>query len=154
MDFGLAVVSGVIGTLAAIMFTQVWEVARPNHTHIRIVQLIGSAFTTATLRQQIFGRAMLAVIGIFYGVFTASAIYAFELETVGWLFGAFISIFLWILTGISLTYFRLLHPRIRRGEIKAPGPFGLGYSRQSATMLLIAHLIFGLVCGAMYSTVG
>ncbi len=150
MDLGPAVVGGVIGTLAAILFTQLWEVVRPDHNHIRIVPLIGSAFTSRPLWQHLIGRAFLAVVGVFYGVFTAASIYAFEMEAIGWLFGAFISLLLWILTGVSLTYFRLLHPRIRRGEIRAPGPFGLGYSRQSAVMLLVAHLVFGLVCGAMY----
>lgn len=140
--------------IAAILFLQIWEVSRPSHDHVRIVMLIGSAFTPKPFSQQLVGRVVLFAIGICYGIFISAVLYAFELEAVGWIFGIIVAIPLWILTGISLTYFRLLHPRIRNGEIKAPGPFALGYSRQSAAMLLIAHLIFGFVCGIVYGTVG
>ncbi len=154
MNLEVAILGGWIATIAAIIFLQSWEVARPSHDHVRIVTLIGSAFTPRPFPQQLIGRVILFVVGMCYGIFTSAVLYAFELEAVGWIFGIVVAIPLWMLTGISLTYFRLLHPRIRSGEMKAPGPFALGYSRQSAVMLLIAHLIFGLVCGFVYGTIG
>ena len=154
MSLDIAIIGGLIGTIAAVLFLQAWEVARPSHDHIRIVQLIGSAFTQKPFGQQLMGRTVLFVVGICYGIFTSAVIYAFEVEAIAWLYGLLISVLLWVLTGITLTYFRLLHPLIRKGEIKAPGPFGLGYSRQSAVLLLVAHLIFGLVCGVVYGTIG
>ena len=154
MSLEIAIIGGLMATIAAILFLQIWEVARPSHHHVRIVTLIGSAFTRKPILQQLMGRAVLFSIGICYGIFTSAVVYAFELEAVGWIFGIVVAIPLWMLTGISLTYFRLLHPLIRTGEMKAPGPFALGYSRQSAVMLLIAHLIFGLVCGFVYGAVG
>ena len=154
MSLDIAIIGGLMGTIAAVLFLQIWEVARPTHDQLRVVTLIGSAFTPKPIGQQLIGRAILFVVGACYGVFTSAVIYAFEVEAAGWLFGVCASVLLWVLTGVSLTYFRLLHPRIRKGEIKAPGPFGLAYSRQSAAMLLIAHLIFGFVCGAVYGTIG
>ena len=154
MSLDIAIIGGLMATIAAILFLQIWEVARPSHDHVRIVTLIGSAFSHKPFPQQLIGRVILFVIGICYGIFTSAVLYAFELEAVGWIFGIVVAIPLWMLTGISLTYFRLLHPRIRNGEMKAPGPFALGYSRQSAVLLLIAHLIFGFVCGFVYGTVG
>ena len=153
LNLDIAIVGGLIGTFAAILVLQVWEVARPSQNHIGIVSLIGSAFTPKTFGQQLIGRSVLLFIGVFYGIFTSAVIYAFEVEATAWLYGAIVSVCLWVLTGVSLTYFRLLHPRIRKGEIKAPGPFALSYSRQHAAMLLIAHLIFGLVCGAVYGNI-
>ena len=153
MNLEIAIIGGLIGTFASIVVLQVWEVARPSESHMGIVSLIGSAFTRKSFGQQLIGRSVLLVIGIFYGIFTSAVIYAFEVETTAWIYGAFVSVFLWVLTGISLTYFRLLHPRIRSEEIKAPGPFALGYSRQYAAVLLIAHLIFGFVCGAVYGNI-
>ena len=153
MNLEIAIIGGLIGTFAAILVLQVWEVARPSQIHVGIVSLIGSAFTRKTFGQQLIGRFVLLVIGVLYGIFASAVIYAFEVEATAWLYGAFVSVFLWVLTGISLTYFRLLHPRIRNEEIKAPGPFALGYSRQYAAVLLIAHLIFGFVCGAVYGNI-
>ena len=143
-----------MGTIAAVLFLQAWEVARPSDDHLRIVSLIGSAFTQKPFGQQLMGRAVLFSVGICYGVFTSAVIYAFEVESMAWFYGIVVAVLLWILTGVTLTYFRLLHPLIRRGDLKAPGPFGLGYSRQSAVLLLVAHLIFGLVCGLVYGTIG
>ncbi len=152
MSLDIAILGGLIGTVAAVLFLQIWEVARPSHNEIRVVALIGSAFTQNSFRQQLVGRAVLFVIGAFYGIFISAVAYAFELEHLAWLVGAVVAILLWVLTGVTLTYFRLLHPRIRSGEMKAPGPFALGYSRRSATMLLIAHVIFGVACGVVYGT--
>ena len=143
-----------MGTIAAVLFLQAWEVARPSDDHLRIVSLIGSAFTQKPFGQQLMGRAVLFSVGICYGVFTSAVIYAFEVEAMAWFYGIVVAVLLWILTGVTLTYFRLLHPLIRRGDLKAPGPFGLSYSRQSAVLLLVAHLIFGLVCGLVYGTIG
>ena len=154
MSVDIAIVGGLMGTIAAVLFLQVWEVARPSHDHLRIVTLIGSAFTQKPFGQQLTGRAVLFVVGICYGVFTSAVIYAFEVEALAWFYGIVVSVLLWVLTGITLTYFRLLHPLIRRSEVKAPGPFGLAYSRESAALLLVAHLIFGLVCGLVYGTIG
>ena len=154
MSLDIAIIGGLIGTIAAVLFLQIWEVARPSHNEIRVVTLIGSAFSKNPFRQQLAGRAVLFVIGVCYGIFTSAVVYAFELEQTAWLVGAVVAVFLWVLTGVTLTYFRLLHPRIRNGEMKAPGPFGLGYSRLSAVMLLIAHVIFGVVCGTVYGTIG
>jgi len=153
LNLEIAIIGGLIGTFAAILVLQVWEVARPSQIHVGIVSLIGSAFMRKTFGQQLIGRFVLLVIGVLYGIFTSAVIYAFEVEATAWLYGAFVSVFLWVLTGISLTYFRLLHPRIRSEEMKAPGPFALGYSRQYAAVLLIAHLIFGFVCGAVYGNI-
>ncbi len=154
MSLDIAIIGGLTATIAAILFLQIWEIARPSHEHISVVTLIGSAFSHKPFSQQLIGRAVLFAVGICYSIFTSAVLYAFELESAGWLYGTFISVPLWILTGVSLTYFRLLHPLIRKGEMKAPGPFALGYSRQSAATLLLAHLIFGLVSGGVYGTIG
>lgn len=153
MSLDIAIISGLMGTIVAVLFLQIWEVAKPTHDNIRIVTMVGSAFTSKPLGQQIFGRGALFLVGICYGIFTSAVIYAFELESMAWLLGAVVSVLLWVLTGVTLTYFRILHPKIRNGEIKAPGPFALGYSRQSAVMLLVAHLIFGTVCGIVYGSI-
>ena len=154
MSIDIAILGGWIGTIFAVILLQIWEVARPARDHLGFVALIGSAFSPKPLAQQLIGRAVLFVVGSFYGIFTSAVIYAFEAEAIAWLIGIVVSVLLWILTGITLTYFRLLHPLIRRGEIKAPGAFGLDYSRESAVLLLVAHLIFGLVCGIVYGTIG
>ena len=153
MSLDIAILGGLVGTVAAVLFLQILEVARPSHNEIRVITLIGSAFTQNSFRQQLVGRAVLFAVGAFYGIFNSAVAYAFELERLAWLIGVVVAVLLWVLTGITLTYFRLLHPRIRKGEMKAPGPFGLNYSRRSAAMLLVAHVIFGVVCGAVYGTI-
>ena len=121
MSIDVAVIGGLLGSMAAVLLLQIWEVARPSHNHIRVVTLIGSAFTQKPFWQQMSGRVVVFAVGACYGIFTSAVIYAFELEGIAWLSGACVSLLLWILTGVTLTYFRLLHPRIRKGRSYGAG---------------------------------
>ena len=150
INFAMALVSGVLGSFVASILLAIWEGVSPDPRHLKIVHLIGSAFTDDDYQEQLAGRFITIFVGNCYALFIAAVILAYELESVAWLAGTGLSVLLWILTGVSLTYFNLLHPKIRNGEMKAPGPFGLNYSNQSAVRLLVAHLVYGVVCGTAY----
>ena len=92
MSVDIAIIGGLMGTIAAVLFLQVWEVTRPSHDHLRIVTLIGSAFTQKPFGQQLMGRAVLFVVGICYGVFISAVIYAFEVEALAWFYGIVVSV--------------------------------------------------------------
>ncbi len=98
----------------------------------------------------ILGCALAVFVGIFYGVFASAVIYAFELDASEWLVGVIAAVCLWILTGTTFTYLRILHPRVRKGEIPNPGPFALRASSSAAAELFVAHLVFGAVAGLIY----
>jgi hypothetical protein len=46
-----------------------------------------------------------------------------------------------------------MHPRIRDGELAAPGAFLKNYPMMSVVGFLMLHLMFGLVVGSVYEAV-
>ncbi len=141
----------MLGTIFAVALIEVWAYSRRTEQKLSVIKLVGTIVSSRTYVTLLAGVIALLLVGSCYGIFTFGVIYAFNIDTLVWLFGAGIAILLWILTGITLTYFSLLHPKVRRGEIKAPGPFAINYSREAAIALLIGHVLFGSVCVAAYS---
>ncbi len=90
------------------------------------------------------------MLGCAYGVFSTAFIYASEADSFIWLAGMVLALPEWVVSGITLSYLRLLHPRVRSGAVHHPGPFALWTSPEAFVELLIGHLIFGLVCAAAY----
>ena len=56
----------------------------------------------------------------------------------------------YILTGMALGMLPMVHPRIRAGELQAPGAYALSYPKATAAGFLMLHLVFGVLVGALY----
>ena len=88
MSLDIAIIGGLIGTIAAVLFLQVWEVARPSPRQHSDRHHHWLGFHVHTLRANNFtGAFFLFLVGICYGIFTSAVIYAFESEAIGWLVG-------------------------------------------------------------------
>ena len=48
----------------------------------------------------------------------------------------------------------MVHPRIRDGELQAPGAFALSYPKGTAMGFLMLHLIYGVLVGVFYDAFG
>ena len=101
--------------------------------------------------RSIIGVSTILIFGCIYAIFITSFLYALQIDTWLWIFGAVISIPLWILSGITFAYLRLLHPAIRNNKIPHPGPFALSKSKEAAIELLAAHIIFGAITSTIYA---
>ena len=55
---------------------------------------------------------------------------------------------------MALGMMPIMHPRIRAGELRAPGPYALGYPAGTAVGFLMLHLVFGVLVGALYDGFG
>ena len=56
----------------------------------------------------------------------------------------------WAVVGMALGMMPMMHPRIRDGEIVAPGFYTLRYPPMTAMGFLTLHLVFGVIVGALY----
>ena len=57
----------------------------------------------------------------------------------------------YLLVGMALGMMPMMQPRIKTGEIQAPGPYALSYPMATAGGFLMLHLLFGVLVGGLYS---
>ena len=60
----------------------------------------------------------------------------------------------YIVSGMAMGMMPMMHPRIRAGELQAPGAYALSYPRATAAGFLMLHLLFGVLVGALYDAFG
>jgi hypothetical protein len=51
----------------------------------------------------------------------------------------------------KVSFLTLMHPLVRKGAMEAPGVALTGFGRQTPIGSLMAHMVFGLVTGAIYA---
>jgi hypothetical protein len=68
----------------------------------------------------------------------------------GWWRGALFGLMVWAgLMLVGLPLFDWLDPLVQNGLLTAPGLFALGLGMTAPVMLLLAHLVFGAIVGAI-----
>jgi hypothetical protein len=70
----------------------------------------------------------------------------------GWFRGAIFGTAVWaVLMVLGLPLFDWLDPLVSNGLLAAPGLFALGLGATAPAMLLLAHLVYGAIVGALIS---
>ncbi len=149
-NFGASLIAGILGSAVAVLALSLWEWRRDEDRTLRITELIGSAFPVSGSGAVAVGWTCSLLIGCAYGVFLGASIFGFDVTSRFIVAGIVISFPLWIVSGVTLAYARLLHRLVRNGRIQHPGPFALSRSREAAVEFLAAHLVFGAVAGGIY----
>ena len=149
-NFYATLISGIAASAITIAMLSIWESIRNSRETLQAPELVGSAITENRTARWLIGISTILIFGCIYAIFITSFLYALQINTWLWTFGAIIAIPLWILSGITFAYLRLLHPAIRNNKIPHPGPFALSKSKEAATQLLAAHIIFGATTSTIY----
>ena len=69
----------------------------------------------------------------------------------GWLTGGIIGLFHALIIGsLVMPMIGTIHPVIRAGKMEAPGFFAINKGQASPIYIIIGHIIFGSVLGAVY----
>jgi len=147
IDLTAAIVSG----LAATFIFDIWAMlARATGlTTMRVENALGSIFTEG--KRMVF-TGMLIHFAFGMGI---ALIYAAIFEQTGAVNGPLTGGIIGLLHGliiglIVLPMMGTLHPAMRAGRVEIPGFFAINKGSASPLYIMIGHLIFGSVIGAVY----
>jgi len=151
MDFepGWAVVSGLVGGAVLIAVVYMGIFMMPRQMKMNILLLLGTMMVPAGALAYVLGLMMHAGASAVFGLIHIGVFQGLDVEpNAAW--GLLFGLVHWTVAGMAMGMMPMMHPRIRSGEIAAPGPFALGYPPLTAVGFLMVHLIYGVVVGGLY----
>lgn len=140
------VVAGLAGTLGltvVMLLTTAMGVARLNFP-----MLLGSMFTRPGPAALATGLLWHFMNGVVFAALYALAFAALSIAP-SWSSGAAFGVVHTILGGVLLGLVGTVHPLIRKGQMPAPRAFGTRYGARGVVVLLVSHLVFGAIVGAL-----
>ncbi len=147
---GAAVGAGAVGTavMTAIMYMGLGMM--PKQMPMNIMYMMGTMMSRSTMPIYVMGAMMHFGIGIMFGLAHTALYSAFDLESglVGW--GVLFGLVHWMIAGIGMGMMGSMHPRMRTGEVFAPGLFVRNFPPMTVMGFMMLHMIYGLVVGALY----
>jgi len=151
MEFepGWAIVAGLIGGGVLTLVSYMGKYMMPQHMKMDMLQMLGTMMLPVGAMAYGLGLMMHAVASAAFGIVYAGLFHALDLEaTAAW--GLLFGLVHWMVAGMAMGMMPIMHPRIRSGEIAAPGPFALDYPPLTAVGFLMVHLIYGVLVGGLY----
>jgi uncharacterized membrane protein YagU involved in acid resistance len=126
-------------------------------TRMNIPYMLGTIVTSDRDKARLYGF----LIHLFNGwVFSLLYVLAFQSRhDVSWWFGALIGVIhAFFVLGVVLSLLPGLHPRMAsehfgptaRRQLEPPGFLGLNYGIRTPLSVIVSHVIFGAILGAMY----
>lgn len=146
-----AIVAGISGGAVAVALTIVMLAVAPKRFPLHPLYLVGSIFSIETTSALLNGLLVILSISGAYGIVIAALFVGFETSSFLPLWGGLAGAALSILTGTSVAYLRVVNPAIRKGLVGDPGPFVIRYGGWQVAAVVLSHVIFGLVTGAVYA---
>jgi hypothetical protein len=145
-----AVIAGLAAGAISLVVTLALLLWRPRVFPLHPLYLVGSVFTIETTAAILSGLVAVLVVSAAYGTVIAALFNGFDASSWLPLWGAVAGAALSILTGVSLAYFRTVSPAARKGLVGDPGPFLLRYGKWQAAAMVLTHIVFGAITGALY----
>lgn len=153
MDFepGWAIVAGLIGGGVLTLLSYMGKYMMPQHMKMDMLQMLGTMMLPAGAMAYGLGLMMHASASAAFGLVYAGLFDALELEaTAAW--GLLFGLVHWMVAGMAMGMMPIMHPRIRSGQMSAPGVLVLSYPAMTAAGFLMLHLVYGVVVGGLYAT--
>ncbi len=152
MDFepGWAILAGLIGgtVMAAILYMGI--VMMPQQMKMNLFMMLGSMMLPVGAAAFVMGAMMHAGMSVAFGLIHGAVFSAADIDSAQAAWGLLFGLVHWAVVGMALGMLPMMHPRIRDGEIEAPGFYALRYPPLTAMGFLMLHLVFGVIVGALY----
>ena len=155
MNWPSSLLAGFVGT---VLLTTLEAGAQQLHlTRMSLPYLLGTAFTPSRDRARVVGFLVHLVNGQLFALLYVAVFDALGAD--GILRGALLGlIHAAVVLLVSVPLLPSMHPRIATAEqgptqmrqIEPPGPLALYYGFSTPLMVVVAHVIFGMVVGALY----
>jgi len=152
MDFepGWAILAGLIGgtVMAAILYMGIFML--PQQMKMNLFMMLGTMMLPVGAAAIVMGAMIHAVMSVVFGLIHGAVFSAADIDSAQAAWGLLFGLVHWAAVGMALGMLPLMHPRIRDGEIEAPGFYALSYPPMTAMGFLMLHLVFGVIVGALY----
>ena len=171
MNFGAAVLGGLVGGAAmiAILYPMMWMI--PSQMKMNLLKLLGTMFVPVGAAAYVVGMMMHAMMSVGFGLIHGALLEGVGVESVGAALGLGVLFGLAhaVITGSMLGVMPLMHLRMRPAQPKlmpamagiAPGPdeelldppgfFGLNYPMPTVMGFFMLHIVFGVVVAGLYA---
>jgi hypothetical protein len=148
MDWGNIVLAGVVAT---VVMTVLMYAGRMMGMPMDIPRMLGLMFTGPGNSGAVYGIGLMVhvMMGIAFAI-----VYALLFDALGiganWVWGGAFGIVHGAVVGMAMTMMPVMHPRMGDGEVlSAPGPFGANYGSMVPLGIIMLHVVFGIVVGAI-----
>lgn len=153
MDFeaGWAAVAGLVGgaVMTAILYMGIFMM--PSQMKMNLLLLLGTMMVPAGVVAYLMGAMMHAGASIVFGLIHGAVFSGADITDAAAAWGLLFGLVHWAVVGMALGMMPMMHPRIRSGEMAAPGLYALNYPPMTAMGFLMLHLVYGVLVGALYS---
>ena len=150
MDVGAAIGAGILAgaVMGALLYMGI--AIMPTQMRMNLFFLLGSMVFRQGAIVYIAGAMVHGVLSIVFGLLHVALYQAFGLEASLAAWGLLFGFGHYLIVGMALGMMPVMHPRIRAGDLQAPGFYALGYPKATAVGFLMLHLVYGLLVGVLY----
>ena len=134
MDFepGPAILAGLVGggVMAAILYMGI--IMLPEQMKMNLFMLLGSMALPVGAAAFVMGAMVHAGMSVAFGLIHGAVFAAADIDSAEWAWGLLFGLVHWVGVGMALGMMPLIHPRIRSGEVDAPGFYTLNFPPMTA----------------------
>ena len=151
MDVAAAIGAGLLAgaVMAALLYMGI--AMMPRQMRMNLFFLLGSMVFRQGAMVYVAGAMMHGVMSIVFGLIHVGLYQAFGLEASLAAWGLLFGFGHYLIVGMAFGMMPIMHPRIRAGDLQAPGFYALGYPRATAAGFFMLHLVYGLLVGTLYA---
>ena len=154
MDYsvGAAIGAGLVGAAAMLVPLYMGILMFPRQMTMNILYILGTMMGTRhKAMAYTVGVEMHAVMGIAFGLAHAGVFLGLDIDSNEAAWGLLFGFGHWIIVGMGLGMMGIMHPRMRSGELPAPGAYAKDSPPMTMMGFLMLHLLFGVVVGVLYA---
>ena len=150
MDVAAAIGAGLVAgaVMGALLYMGI--AVMPSQMRMNLFYLLGSMMFRQRIIVYTAGSIVHAALSIVFALSHVGIYQLFGLESSFAAWGLLFGFVHYLVVGMGLGMMPIMHPRIRAGELQAPGAYALGYPKATAAGFLMLHLVYGVLVGAMY----
>jgi hypothetical protein len=150
---GAAIISGLVGAVA--MLAVIYGGRAMGMTSMDLLRTLGTMIVPKAASNVVYavGLMMHLMMGAVFGVVHAGLLEAADPTTnagvagLGIVFGLIHGV---IVTAMMPIMLMMAHPLVRGGDMPAPGTAMTGFGKMTPGGIVMAHVVFALVAGAVY----
>jgi hypothetical protein len=143
---GAGLLAGAV--MSAVLYLTV--AIAPGQMRLDLFRLLGTLAFPRGAAVYVCGAVVHAALSVAAGLVYLAVFQRLQLASNLAAWGAAFGLVHYLLAGMALVVLPEVHPRVRAGELPAPGAYALKYSPATAAGLLLLHLLYGALVGALY----
>jgi len=149
-SIGEVIGAGAIATLVMTAIMYMGKAMMPRQMPMDILYMLGSMMTLQKTPAYLTGTMLHAGAGIGYAAIHVALFVAFDFEDNLWAWGLLFGAVHWAIMGMVMGMMGSMHPRMKSGDVPAPGFFVMNFPPMNAMGFLMVHLVYGVLVGALY----